>query len=153
MEELLSLAQAYHHEHDVRMSAILYEVLMEITCQAQAISGAGASGNAQDRIRQAAEQIRSQCRSPWELQTMAAISGYSPFHFSRLFHQVMGSTPAQYLLQCRLALAKQLLVSTPLSVKQIALETGFHQSSYFIRRFREHSGLSPEQFRRLRSGG
>ncbi|WNR42842.1 helix-turn-helix domain-containing protein [Paenibacillus roseipurpureus] len=43
----------------------------------------------------------------------------------------MGSTPVQYLLQCRLKLAKQLLVSTTLSIKQIAFEVGFQQSSYF----------------------
>ncbi|MGW8441766.1 helix-turn-helix domain-containing protein [Paenibacillus sp. S33] len=52
-----------------------------------------------------------------------------------------------------MTLAKHLLVSTALTVKQIALETGFHQSSYFIKRFREHTGITPEQFRQLRRMG
>ncbi|WDM24227.1 helix-turn-helix domain-containing protein [Paenibacillus polymyxa] len=58
-----------------------------------------------------------------------------------------------YLFSLHITLAKHLLVSTALTVKQIALETGFHQSSYFIKRFREHTGITPEQFRQLRRMG
>nr|WP_230986787.1 helix-turn-helix domain-containing protein [Cohnella fermenti] len=45
--------------------------------------------------------------------------------------------------------AKRLLVSTPLSVKEIALGSGFSQSSYFISCFRRTEGMTPSQFRSL----
>ncbi|KAF6568849.1 AraC family transcriptional regulator [Paenibacillus sp. FSL M8-0228] len=153
MEEMLQLAQAYRHDYDVRISSLLYEILLEIVHHSNQIFGTFPGGTVHERIRHTAEYIRMHCQNLLDLKTMAATSGYSSFHFSRLFHQIMGSTPAQYLLQCRITLAKHLLVSTALTVKQIALETGFHQSSYFIKRFREQTGITPEQFRQLRRMG
>lgn len=61
----------------------------------------------------------------------------------------MGKTPNRYLSDCRMARAKLLLVSTELSVAQIALQSGFHQSSYFIKVFRQLEGMPPNQYRRL----
>ncbi|WP_373462757.1 helix-turn-helix transcriptional regulator [Paenibacillus sp. V4I3] len=61
----------------------------------------------------------------------------------------MGRTPMEWLFECRLVVAKQQLVSTRWTIKQVAEYTGFNQSSYFIARFREHTGLTPQEYRRL----
>ena len=47
-----------------------------------------------------------------------------------------------------MARAKLLLASTKLSVAQIALQSGFQQSSYFIKVFRQLEGMPPNQYRR-----
>ncbi|MNL70641.1 HTH-type transcriptional activator Btr [compost metagenome] len=80
---------------------------------------------------------------------MARLSGYSSYHFLRLFRLVMGKTPNRFLTDCRLARAKLLLVSTGLTVAEIARQAGFAQSSYFIKVFREFEGMPPNQYRRV----
>ncbi|MNV88501.1 Bifunctional transcriptional activator/DNA repair enzyme AdaA [compost metagenome] len=80
---------------------------------------------------------------------MAEHAGYSSYYFSRMFHEAIGRTPMQWLLESRIVVAKQLLVSTGWTVKQIAEATCFTQSSYFIARFREQTGLTPMQYRQL----
>lgn len=75
------------------------------------------------------------------------MTGYSSYHFLRLFRVVMGKTPNRYLTDCRLAKAKLLLVSTGLSIAQVATQSGFAQSSYFIKVFRRFEGMSPVKYR------
>jgi AraC-like DNA-binding protein len=58
-------------------------------------------------------------------------------------------SPTHYLTECRILFAKKLLVSTPLAIKQIALEAGFGQSSYFISQFHRMTGMTPQQFREM----
>lgn len=60
----------------------------------------------------------------------------------------MGKTPNRYLTDCRLAKAKLLLVSTGLSIAQVATQSGFAQSSYFIKVFRRFEGMSPVKYLR-----
>jgi AraC-like DNA-binding protein len=76
--------------------------------------------------------------------------GYS--WFRRMFHHYTGLAPAQYFLQLKLNKAKDLLVSTSLSVKEIALMTGFESQFYFSKFFKKRMGMSPLQFREYSRG-
>jgi AraC-like DNA-binding protein len=98
-------------------------------------------------IRSAADIIHVECARPWSLESMARLTGYSSYYFLRLFRMVMGKTPNRYLTDCRLARAKLLLVSTGLSIAQVATQSGFAQSSYFIKVFRTFEGMSPVKYR------
>ena len=101
------------------------------------------------RMREAAEYIRTHCTEPLTLLQMAEQAEFSTYYFSRMFHEVMGRTPMEWLFECRLVVAKQLLMSTGWTIKQVAENSGFSQSSYFIARFREHIGMTPQEYRRL----
>lgn len=59
----------------------------------------------------------------------------------------MGVTPTAYLLESRILYAKKLLLSTDIPIREIALESGFSQSSYFIHCFKKVVHMTPEQFR------
>ena len=61
----------------------------------------------------------------------------------------LGISFPEFLLESRLLHAKQLLATTNLSIKQITLETGFSQSSYFIRCFKTQENVTPMQFRMM----
>lgn len=71
--------------------------------------------------------------------------GYS--NFRRNFRLLTGFSPGQYIIHMRLRESKELLYNTNLTVKEIALQTGFSSSFYFVRLFKEKVGITPGTFR------
>lgn len=70
----------------------------------------------------------------------------SPDYCSRLFKKETGRSLAQYILEKRMEKAKKLLQSD-MSVKNVALQTGYSNFSYFSKVFREMTGMSPVEYR------
>lgn len=79
------------------------------------------------------------------LEEAARVSGYSPYHFLRLFKKSTGMTPHLYLTQMRIDKARSLMVSG-LSPSEVALETGFTDQSHFANTFRKYTGATPGQY-------
>jgi AraC-like DNA-binding protein len=73
--------------------------------------------------------------------------GISREYFSRLFHRVMNKNYVQYVTELRIARAQELLTNTTLPIVDIAEEVGYKHQSYFARKFRQLSGMTPRQFR------
>lgn len=78
---------------------------------------------------------------------LAKVAGYSRYHFSRLFAQSEGTSPAAYVADLRIRAAARLLRDTELSVGAIAGRCGFSDAAYFCRAFRHAVGVSPGEFR------
>lgn len=74
--------------------------------------------------------------------------GRSKSHISHLFKASGGMTLRAYCNSLKLEDSKKLLNSTNLSVSEIAFESGFNDTSYFIQLFKEKFGLSPLQYRK-----
>ena len=74
---------------------------------------------------------------------------YHPYHLSRVMKARTGKTLHEYLLNHRLAIAKNYLSTTPLSVAAIAERVGIPSYSYFIKLFRERNGISPLKYRKM----
>ena len=72
----------------------------------------------------------------------------TPTHFRRIFKEITGLPPQQYLLHSRLNRAAELLKTTRLSVKEIAAQTGWDNVFYFSRLFRQKYSISPVRYRR-----
>ncbi len=81
------------------------------------------------------------------LRDVAAQIHLSQRHTSRLFQDVMGMTILDYLTQLRLEIAAQRLLDRSLSVKAVALSSGFPDVHYFTALFRRHTGMTPSTFR------
>ena len=88
------------------------------------------------------------------VEQIAASASISPSECLRCFHDMIGTTPNQYLRGQRLQRAAELLCGTTLQVTAIAAQCGFEDSSYFARSFRQLYGCGPTEFRRrtLRAG-
>ena len=76
--------------------------------------------------------------------------GTSPSTLRRRFVEATGTSPHGYLLQCRAALARELLGSTDLPVKAIADRLGYRDVYFFSRQFRQLVGVPPAAYRRTR---
>lgn len=72
----------------------------------------------------------------------------SASHISHLFKKNSGMTIRAYCNKLKLEKAKQLLSNTSLPVTNVAVETGFHDASYFINLFRKKYGISPLAYRK-----
>ena len=83
-----------------------------------------------------------------DVSSMAREAGCSRAHFSRLFKQFYGISPARFLNELRLSSAIRLLQLEFSSIKEISARCGFRDESYFCKVFRKYHGISPEKFRR-----
>jgi len=87
-----------------------------------------------------------------DLDAAAGQAGISPFHFLRLFANVLGVTPHQYLVRSRLRHAARLLTDEDTSITDIAYDVGFGDLSNFVRTFHRAAGVSPRAFRKTSRG-
>src|SRR5258708_32173683 len=83
------------------------------------------------------------------LEDAAAQAGISPFHFLRLFSDVLGVTPHQYLVRSRLRHAARRLADGDSPITDIAYDVGFNDLSNFVRTFHRAPRASPPKFRRI----
>jgi AraC-like DNA-binding protein len=112
------------------------------------------AASARDRRRavEAALWLDANSTEPVDLDDAAAVAGLSPFHFLRLFANVLGVTPHQYLVRSRLRHAARLLADEDRSITDIAFDVGFGDLSNFVRTFHRAAGVSPRGFRRVAKG-
>jgi AraC-like DNA-binding protein len=105
---------------------------------------------ARDRRRavETALWIDAHAHEPVDLDTCARVAGVSTFHFLRLFVNVLGVTPHQYLVRSRLRRAARLLATDGRAITEVAYEVGFNDLSNFVRSFRRAAGVSPRGFRK-----
>jgi AraC family transcriptional regulator len=102
------------------------------------------------QVETACELMGSQIDRQHSLSSVARGVGMSPFHFSRIFKQLVGQTPHQYLIRARLAHASRRL-RAGFSVTDAAFASGFENLSHFIRLFKRRFGVAPRGFAQLRS--
>src|ERR1700728_2251712 len=109
---------------------------------------------ARDRRRavEAAHWIAANSHQEINLGATANQAGISPFHFLRLFANVLGVTPHQYLVRSRLRHAARLLADEDIAITDIAYDVGFADLSNFVRTFHRAAGLSPGAFREAARG-
>jgi len=84
----------------------------------------------------------------WNFDKEARRIGVSCVHFRRLFREATGRAPWQYVIDCRIRYATQLLLSGDKLVKEVAGECGFASPFHFSREFKKIMKKSPEHFRR-----
>jgi AraC-like DNA-binding protein len=113
-----------------------------------------ADARARDRRRavEAALWMDAYSHEPIDLESAAREVGLGSFHFLRLFADVVGVTPHQYLVRSRLRHAARLLADDDRSITDIALDVGFGDLSNFVRTFHRAAGVSPRGFRRAAKG-
>jgi AraC-like DNA-binding protein len=99
-------------------------------------------------VRAAIELVQQRFAEPIGVEDMAASSGYSRYHFTRLFTDCEGVSPYQYLVRHRLREAARQLQTTDVPIKAIARATGFTDANYFGKAFVKAFGLTPGAMRR-----
>ncbi len=102
------------------------------------------------QLQRATEILRAHLDGQVALAHVAGECKLSVSHFVRAFKQTVGDPPYRWLLQQRIALAKELLLHSGLPMVEIALKCGFADQACFIRAFRKVLDTTPGEWRRVR---
>lgn len=86
----------------------------------------------------------------FQLERLAEDLHLSKYYASHLFKDATGSTLTEYITARRIRQACLLLNTTAMTIKEIAFQTGFSNSAYFTKTFRENVGVTPKEYRRQR---
>jgi AraC-like DNA-binding protein len=103
-----------------------------------------------DAVRRIERDEEDGTPARWSLAALARDAAMSRYHFLRVFRQVIGMTPHQYVLRMRMHRAAVRLRLSDEPVSTIAFDAGFNDLSTFNRRFRRIMGASPSTYRTRR---
>ena len=99
-------------------------------------------------IVKAQEYMKAHYGESIRLCDIAGAVNLSPNYFHTIFSETSGQTPREYLEEYRVSIAKRLLLTTQLTLSEIAERCGFHNQQYLTTVFKSCVGCSPTQFKR-----
>lgn len=127
-----------------RQAELCLEQVLGLVWDAVHNPGRSATDTAVDEV---ARQLRQDPGHDWTVAEMARRAALSRAQFTRRFVAQLGMSPAQYLIQCRIDRAHELLTETGLTVTQTAAALGYTDVPYFSRQYKQRTGRSPSQDR------
>lgn len=134
------------------LARLIEVMLVEALRSEQAGAGAAGllTGLGDARSAAALHAIHARTAEPWTLATLAKEAGMSRSSFAERFLRMVGMTPMNYLLQWRLAVAKDLMTQGGMTVGEAALAVGYESASGFSTAFSRETGKSPKEFTKMR---
>lgn len=136
---------------DAALTAVVLQLLRLADVPRRAAPRAIAKGGlAPWQVSRVKEWIEADLAGEHPIEALAALVSLSPFHFVRAFSASVGTSPHAYLIERRMLEARRLLRETDADMTEIGLSVGYSGGGAFARAFRQHSGMSPSAYRRLR---
>ena len=93
------------------------------------------------------QYIRSRIYSPLKAEEVAGYSGYSNAYFSKIFKEQTGKGVHEFIVDCKLQEAAELLQHTERPISEISNLLFFSNQSHFQRQFRRKFQVTPKQYR------
>jgi AraC-like DNA-binding protein len=103
-----------------------------------------------EAVQRMQDYIEANIDNPITLCDLADAAGYSECHASRVFKELSGIAPLEYLRARRLSRAAEKLRDFPAKILDISLEANFASHEGFLRAFRKRFGYTPAYYRKNR---
>lgn len=135
---------------EIHMMGALYDffgLLAERRDQAWIDESPSRSGQKAEQLKPALEYIETHYGQPITLETLARLTGLSSKYFCRYFRAIVHRSPIDYLNYYRIECASYFLISSDMTVAEIAQHCGYNDSSFFIKQFKKYKGITPKQYR------
>jgi AraC-like DNA-binding protein len=101
------------------------------------------------QLRLARYTINARLEGDLSLEQVAHECRLSVSHFAKAFARSTGISPHRWLMQRRVDVAKDLMLTTDSSLVEISLKCGFSDQSHFTRVFAEATGETPGRWRQI----
>ncbi|MES2454913.1 MAG: AraC family transcriptional regulator [Bacteroidota bacterium] len=101
------------------------------------------------RITRVLHYIDENLHADVSLARISEIAFFSPFHFHRIFKQITGEAPGEYITRRRVEKAAADLINKVTPISDIFVHYGFTDNSSFTRTFKKFYGVSPTEFRKV----
>lgn len=102
----------------------------------------------QDMVSEVISFMEQHYASNLSIAQLAEILKITPNYLSTMFHKSTGTTFTKYLARLRIHRSKELLSTTSLPVKEIALQVGYYSTRHFAKLFIESEGCYPTEYRK-----
>lgn len=100
------------------------------------------------QIAAALDYIEERLPGALQIEDVALVARFSPYHFWRVFHAMTGETPGDYIRRRRLTCAARKLTGGDRRIIDIALDAGFDSQAAFTRAFKRQFHRPPAAYRR-----
>ncbi len=142
---IMRIAMDDNSQKDIMADLALKELLIRLMqTQARSMVEKNVAKN-KSRIGFAVDYIRKNLHQKLSIESIAKLAYVSKSNFFRMFKDELGTSPNDFILQERISKAKELL-SNQNSIKETAYQTGFSDTNYFTRVFKQLVGITPKNF-------
>ena len=137
------------HGYEFQVRAELSQLIFLVSDNCPAIQRRPSEKALRDgmRIKTMVQYVQEHYTEVIDTAQIAASAVISESECLRCFRSTIGTTPIQYVRQCRIQKAVELLTSTDMNITDIGVRCGFQDMSYFAKTFRELRGCSPREYR------
>lgn len=133
--------------YELAVKASLLEIILALYRQVPFWREERENQEVLERLRAVILYIKENYQRPVSVAELASVCHFSEYYFMRFFKKYMNTTCVEYINQYRMEIAAGKLLSGTESVTDIALDTGFHNISYFNRVFKKSFGMTPKEYR------
>jgi AraC-like DNA-binding protein len=147
--ERLDHARTVGDSVELVMLSAIYEIVGKLMMGADEVQLATIPDDLPETLKNLTQKVRGNPAMGWPLKEAADMAGYSPFHFSRVFKQLVGYGFHEYVDRCRTECAIEMLVSTDSAVDLVASTCGFGTTQGLRESVKEYLGLVPSELRSM----
>ncbi len=104
-----------------------------------------------EKLNVIVEYIHNHLDSKIDIKTLAELSNFSPYHFHRISKALLGESIGAYISRTRIETAAKMIRYTNLDIETIAYNVGFETPSSLSKKFKNHFGISPTEYRKDKS--
>jgi AraC family transcriptional regulator len=96
------------------------------------------------------EYIHNNLDKKIDINELARLSNFSPFHFHRIVKALLSESIGSYIIRTRLEQAAKMISYSSSSIEEIAYSVGYEAPSSLSKQFKNHFGISPSEYRKTR---
>ena len=143
---IMRIAMEDNTQKDIMADLALKELLIRLMqTQARKLVEHNQQHKKTGRLAFVIEYIKSNLHQKLSVEHIAKLAYISKSNFFKLFRQELGMSPNEFILQERMNRAKKLLGFNS-SIKEVAYQTGFSDTNYFIKAFKQAEGMTPKNY-------